>query len=190
MNVESPSMDYTSNKGSLHRAQCTGALIYTALADKYLLLLLIFSYDLYCKSVRLFVCSCSFRDGKLMCRTTQSVFFFLYSPLTPKRQKVSEVCSCCWFVISRLRRWSTSFMSILLPQVWPQEKAGPVHCKCGSMPLMNRNALDCEIFVDHNCSQVTVSHVHVFCCAAARGVVHQRVPRRFVHFLYLCWILM
>ena len=29
-----------------------------------------------------------------------------------------------------------------LPKVWPQEKAGPVHGKCGSMPLMNMNGFD------------------------------------------------
>ena len=111
MNVESPSMDYKSNKGSLHRAQCTEALIYTALADMYLSSLLIFSYDLYCKSVRLFVCSCSCCDGKCIVQEIAGrILYFLYSSLTAKRQEVSEVCSCRWFVTSRLRRWSRSFM--------------------------------------------------------------------------------
>ena len=143
MNVGSPSMDYTSNKGSLHRAQCTEALIYTALADMYLPPLLIFSHDLYCRSVRLFVCSCSCCDGKCIVQEiAERILYFRYSPLTPKRQKVSEVCSCCWFAISWLRRWSIIQENFPLPQVWPQEKAGPVHGKCGSMPLMNRNGLD------------------------------------------------
>ena len=139
----SSSMDYKSNKGSCHRALCTEALFYTTLADMYLSQLLICSYDLYCKSVRHFVCSCSCCDGKCIVQeVAERILSFVYSPLTPKRQHVSEVCSCCWFATSWLRRWSRSFMRISSFQVWPQEKAGPVHGKCGSMSLINRNGLD------------------------------------------------
>ena len=113
MNVESPPMDYTSNNGSLHRAQCTEALIYTALADMYVSPLLILSHDLYCRSVRLFVCSCSCCDGKCIVQEiAERILYFLYSPSTLKRQKVSEVCSCCRSASSWLRRWSRSFRSI------------------------------------------------------------------------------
>ena len=112
MNVESPSMNCTSNKGFLYRASCTEAFIYTALADMYLSLLVIFSYDFYCKSGRLFVCSCSCCDGKCIVQEIAERIFFFCPPLTPNHQKVSEVCSCCWFVTSWLRRWSRLFRSM------------------------------------------------------------------------------
>ena len=71
-------MDYKLNKDSFHRAQCTEALFYTALADVYLSQLLIFSYDLYCKSVRHFVFSCSCCDGK--CSVQEVAERILYFP--------------------------------------------------------------------------------------------------------------
>ena len=113
MNVRSPSMDYKSNNGFLHRAQCIEALIDTALADMYVSLLRIFSYDLYCRSVRLCVCSCSCCDGKgIVPEIAERILYDFYFPLTPTRQHVSDVCSCHWFATSLLRRWSRSFVSI------------------------------------------------------------------------------
>ena len=105
----SPSMDYKSNKGSLHGTQFTEALIYIVLADMYLSLLCTFllaifslmypvaeasrtpgvSFDISWRSVWLFVYSCSCCDyGKCIAQVTAGrILYFLYSPLTPKRQR-------------------------------------------------------------------------------------------------------
>ena len=51
--------------------------------------------------------------GSVLCRRSPNLLIiFRTSPLTPKRQEVSEECSCFRFSSSWLRSWLRSFMSI------------------------------------------------------------------------------
>ena len=134
-------MDYKSNKGSLHRAQCIEALFYTALADMYLSQLLIFSDDLYCKSVRHFVYSSSCCDGECIVQEvaerTYYCPYYSFDAQASRGIRRVQLLLVCYFMAQEL-------VEIIhwYPQMWPREKAGPVHGQRGSMPSMNRNGFD------------------------------------------------
>ena len=146
----------------------------------YLSHLLNFSYDIYCKSVRLFVCSCSCCDGKCIVQEiAERILFFFYCPLTPRRQTVSEVCSCCWFATSWLRRWSRSFMRISCFLRCGRKRrldlctvsAAPCRWWTGTVSI----ELHREFFVDHKCSQVTVmSRSRLLLCCSAWSCISAR----------------
>ena len=95
----------------------------------YISQLLIFSYVLCCKSVRHFVCSWSCCDGKCIVQEAaecvNSFLYLCFDAHALRGIRSVQLLLACYFMAQVLAE--IIHLYFLLLQMWPIEKAGPVH---------------------------------------------------------------